>query len=131
MGVASCTTLTFDEWAYDQIQRASDCEKSDPDADLWPNCGSTGLFGGLYSQQLTQYLTYFNATQVAIVPMNAYTDDAPQLLTNLAGWLDMDYVRNGMTEAAKLSETEYADGQMASVPVACSHPSMTRTPVTC
>jgi len=112
--VASCTTLTFDEWAYDQIERASDCEKSDPDADLWPNCGSTGLFGGLYSQQLTQYLTYFNATQVAIVPMNAYTDDAPQLLTNLAGWLDMDYVRNGMTEAAKLSETEYADGQMAS-----------------
>ena len=104
--LSSCTTLTFDSWAYDQVERASACEKADSSADLWPSCGDTGLFGGLYSQQIEEYLTFFNASQIAVVPMEAYTSDAPQLLDNLASWLGLDFVRNGMTEAADLSTSE-------------------------
>jgi len=115
--LASCTSLTFDKWAYDQVERASACEKADSSADLWPSCGDTGLFGGLYSQQIEEYLTFFNASQIAVVPMEAYTSDAPQLLDNLAAWLGLDFVRDGMTAAADLStseETSAGSEEMAS-----------------
>merc|ERR1711918_197527 len=81
--LSSCTDLTFDSWAYDQVERASACEKANSDENLWPSCGDTGLFGGLYSQQIEEYLSFFNASQIAVVPMEAYPSDAPQLLTNL------------------------------------------------
>jgi len=104
--ISTCEDLTFDSWAYDQVERASVCEKNNPDEDLWPSCGDTGLFGGLYSQQIKEYLSFFNATQIAVVPMEAYTSDAPQLLENLGAWLELDFVKNGMTQASDLSTSE-------------------------
>jgi len=104
--IASCESLTFDGWAHDQVTRASDCEKANPDEGLWPSCGDTGLFGGLYELQIAEYMNYFNSSQIAVVPMEAYTNDAPQLLSNVADWLKLDFVRNGMTSAADASTSE-------------------------
>lgn len=111
--VANCDELTFDTWAYDQVKRASICEKARPHVNLWPSCGSTGLFGGLYSLQVEEYLTYFNASQIAIVPLEGYSHDGPQLLTNLAEWLDVDFVRMGMSSSSHVSATEYGTETMA------------------
>lgn len=111
--VANCEELTFDTWVYDQVKRASVCEKARPHVNLWPSCGSTGLFGGLYSQQIDEYLSYFNASQIAMVPLEGYSHDGPQLLTNLAEWLNVDYVRMGMSASSHVSVTEYGTDTMA------------------
>merc|ERR1711998_765490 len=54
-------SLTFDDWVTVQLERAADCVAEDPDMNLWPSCGTSGLFGSLYSLQLGRFLKYFDA----------------------------------------------------------------------
>mmetsp|Transcript_3023 Transcript_3023/g.6110 ORF Transcript_3023/g.6110 Transcript_3023/m.6110 type:complete len:1453 (-) Transcript_3023:8-4366(-) len=109
---ASCDdvqALSFDSWAETQLLRASTCETANPDQDLWPSCGDSGLFASLYALQLDEFLNYFSSEQIAIVRYEAYSGDGPQLLKNLASWLGLTFVRDGMTESSELDITEYSD----------------------
>jgi len=101
-------SLTFDDWVTVQLQRADDCVAAGVE-NLWPGCGSSGLFAGLYSLQVARFLKYFDAKQIAIVRYEAYSGDGPQLLKNLADWLELDFDRDGMTASSQLDVTSIDD----------------------
>uniref|UniRef100_A0A7S2FUJ2 Sulfotransferase domain-containing protein n=1 Tax=Octactis speculum TaxID=3111310 RepID=A0A7S2FUJ2_9STRA len=102
-------SITFNDWARYQLHRAGECEAKNPDEDLWPNCGTEGMFGGLYSLQVGRFLEYFDPSQICIVRFEAFTEDGPQLLGNLAKWLGLEFIRDGMTAASDLSSSDSDD----------------------
>jgi len=101
--------MTFESWVTVQLETAEACEAANPGQNLWPHCGTSGLFGGLYALQLGKYLEHFDAKQIAIVRFEAFSGDGPQLLKNLASWLGLDFDRDGMTSSSQLDITSYDD----------------------
>ena len=93
-------SLKFDDWAQFQLQRAGACMAKNPDQDLWPHCGTEGLFGSLYSKQLSSFAETFSPDQVYVVSFDSYTKNGPRTLSKLASSLGLDFETDGMTAAA-------------------------------
>jgi len=106
--------LTFDDWAQFQLVRAGNCETENPGQDLWPSCGEDGLFGSLYSLQLSSFLDYFTSSQISIVRFEAFSESGPSCLGNLASWLGMDFSRDGYSSSSDLDVTDTDDDETIS-----------------
>merc|ERR1712185_338372 len=80
----------------------------------WPSCGEDGLFGSLYSLQLSSFLDYFTSSQISIVRFEAFSESGPSCLSNLASWLGMEFQRDGYSSASDLDVTDADDDESIS-----------------
>lgn len=88
--VLSCeaySNITFDMWARLQVSRAEECSHLTSTSNIWPDCGTDGIFGGIYSLQLEMYLRYFQGDQISLVRFEAATEDRRQCMDNVGDWL--------------------------------------------
>lgn len=102
-------SLSFETWVNYQVARVDSCLEEDYERALWPHCGTEGLFAGLYSEQLEQVMTYFQAEQIGMVRYESYRDSGPGTLKNVAKWLGLQISLGDMTESSRLQVTDYTD----------------------